>query len=90
MTTPINDGGPAFPNKDELGNMVPGMTLRDYFAGQALAGVSSIPAFHTNIIEAQIKKPGREKATVGECVAFYCYDMADAMLATRSQQPEKP
>jgi hypothetical protein len=34
----INDGGPAFPIPDEGW---PGMTLRDWFAGQALAGISA-------------------------------------------------
>jgi hypothetical protein len=34
----INDGGPAFPF-DGYGERVPGMTLRDWFAGQALAGL---------------------------------------------------
>lgn len=47
-------GGPAFPVPSyvtytaELGNHivppVPGMTLRDYFAGQALAGLCANPA----------------------------------------------
>jgi hypothetical protein len=39
----INDGGPAFPSVGEgFGNpsySAPGMTLRDWFASQALAGV---------------------------------------------------
>lgn len=35
----INDGGPAFPTHgDQLSNATYGMTLRDYFAGQALVG----------------------------------------------------
>ena len=47
MSGPINDGGPAFPptlrpnngcNYVELG----GMTLRDWFAGQALATLSNV------------------------------------------------
>lgn len=46
MTDKINDGGPAFPQADLSGyGMGPaecnngGMTLRDWFAGQALAGL---------------------------------------------------
>lgn len=48
MSAPIDDGGPAFPrsgsNWDEgtttrkYGPAVRGMSLRDWFAGQALAG----------------------------------------------------
>lgn len=48
MSGQINDGGPAFPNKDELGSMIPGMSLRDWFAGQALAGIMSNPALLDN------------------------------------------
>lgn len=42
----VNDGGMAFPTnalRDENGNVVQhamyGMTLRDYFAGQAITGI---------------------------------------------------
>jgi hypothetical protein len=34
-----DDGGPAFPNNDQNGCAFAGMTLRDWFAGQALAGM---------------------------------------------------
>ncbi len=45
MADPINDGGPAFPECEsgEFGPYIPkeqGMSLRDYFAGQALAAHS--------------------------------------------------
>jgi hypothetical protein len=47
----INDGGPAFPSVGEgFGNpsySAPGMTLRDWFAGQALAGLAANPDFAT-------------------------------------------
>ena len=36
------NGGPAFPidrRVDDDGNFINGMTLRDYFAGQALSGI---------------------------------------------------
>jgi hypothetical protein len=33
------DGGPAFPEHDTFGTNIPGMSLRDYFAGQALMGL---------------------------------------------------
>ena len=56
MTKPINDGGPAFPHAQRLWDndaqswavhSVGGMTLRDYFAGRALAGLRSTSA-HCN------------------------------------------
>ena len=34
---PMNDGGSAFPVHDDAADM-PGMSLRDWFAGQALTG----------------------------------------------------
>ena len=33
------DGGPAFPMASDVSGHQPGMTLRDWFAGQALAGL---------------------------------------------------
>jgi hypothetical protein len=73
VSTPINDGGPAFPNKDELGNMIPGMTLRDWFAGQALA----------EIYTARDCLSYSKDETIGQAVARNAYTMADAMLAAR-------
>ena len=35
----IDDGGPAFPQKEPLTSDHHGMSLLDYFAGQALAGL---------------------------------------------------
>ena len=51
MTTKIDQGGAAFPtpagpinaNGDALNYAEPGMTLRDWFAGQALAGLMNDP-----------------------------------------------
>ena len=58
MNTPqINDGGPAFPCEEQIrcgGEVVDtrkftGLTLRDYFAGQALANRYTHDANPTNI-----------------------------------------
>jgi len=46
----VGDGGPAFPvlELDQVTGHIHaqhmGMTLRDYFAGQALAGMMSVPS----------------------------------------------
>lgn len=44
-----NDGGPAFPNHPSMTNYAnPGMSLLDYFAGQALAGITARGCFTTH------------------------------------------
>ena len=71
-----NDGGPAVPVTVE-GNQgpvaYPGMTLRDYFAGQALVGFLSSYA-----------NPGAFAVPQTEEWANKAYQYADAMLAARS------
>lgn len=64
----IDDGGPAFPRNAELGYRPhDGMSLRDYFAGQALAGLLANP----NI--------GPRQGMEAERAAM-AYAQADAML----------
>ena len=92
MNTPINDGGPAFPRTKSTGNLsnstteivsVGGMSLRDWFAGQALAGLVPNGVLQLEVIKAQIKRPGQEAFSVGQCLARYTYDLADALLEAR-------
>lgn len=67
------DGGQAFPSGDN-DSKAPyelGMTLRDYFAGQALAG------FATRL--------GVERLSHTH-VATTAYELADAMLAARAME----
>ena len=64
-------GGPAFPQKEPLTNGHPGMTLRDYFAGQALQGVLSSLA------------PG-EWMNYGDA-SEHAYHFADAMIQERNK-----
>ncbi|PRH11000.1 hypothetical protein [Burkholderia multivorans] len=66
----IHDGGPAFPEVPGECNVYqgkPGMTLRDYFAGQAL-----IATFLNGFAG-----PNEDDR------AALCYRMADAMLRAR-------
>ena len=77
----INDGGPAFPRTGyecTNGDWVPpqlGMTLRDWFAGQALAGISSTLAHEY------------EDRDLAERYAADAYELADAMLKAREVKP---
>lgn len=80
MSAPINDGGLAFPyreteNTGQYQNHY-GMTLRDYFAGQALAGICA-PLYDD------------ESPTIWKHREFAkgAYMFADAMLAAREAKP---
>jgi hypothetical protein len=74
MSAEINDGGPAFPQAGHTlpsGNYewpVEGMSLRDWFAGQALAGL----VFHNDY-----------GARSDDEIANGAYAYADAMIAAR-------
>ena len=69
-----NDGGVAFPVAGQIGpeqyGFEPGMTLRDWFAGQALA--MSAPKYMNLSDSAAL-------------LAKRCYAVADAMLAEREK-----
>lgn len=77
------DGGPAFPTEPKYSirkdgaqlclAAQPGMTLRDWFAGQALSGIL---AFHTADTARQIN---------AKDAALAAYVYADAMLAEREK-----
>lgn len=66
------DGGPAFPyfvNHEVEGRWHDGMTLRDWFASQALIGGIA----------------GRTKSDTATGWARGAYEIADAMIAERSK-----
>ncbi len=75
----INDGGPAFPNEEKMGangmriDASRGMSLRDYFAGQALMGAMAY-SFGLEDNSHRIK-----------AVVCKCYQYADAMIAARKE-----
>jgi hypothetical protein len=86
------DGGPAFPNAHW--NNVYGMTLRDYFAGQAL---NALVAESIAIATAQSTDGERTgfddfrwddgESTYAELIAQEAYIVADAMLRAREVKP---
>lgn len=73
MSAP-KDGGPAFPQNATV-EASPGMSLRDWFAGQALAGLCA--AHNERGVWTTASSPS---------TADFAYTLADAMLAER----EKP
>lgn len=76
MSTHVpDDGGPAYPCKDAENQ---GMSLRDWLAGQALAGF-------TRERDAEMFN---ERTT--RWYARVAYDLADAMLTVREEQQSEP
>ena len=85
-STKINYGGPAFPHSsqplDAQGNPMCGehsewgMTLRDYFAGQALTNV-----------DLRITMSDLDDTPSPRAIANYMYVIADAMLKAREAKP---
>lgn len=75
----LKDGGPAFPGESKrqttttptrtISTLHPGMSLRDWFAGQVITGLMIAP------IDVNIRS---DKA------AEFAYAMADAMLLART------
>ena len=73
----MKDGGPAYPvnwnNGDRDGNDSPGMSLRDHFAGVALAGVLAGNHPVTRDAHCEVR------------CADAAYALADAMLRARGK-----
>ena len=80
MSEPIDDGGPAFPVENDFNKeynyVCKGMTLRDWFAGQAMQAMLSNPANYGSIHE------WRDDATVSE----QAYEIADDMIKARKEK----
>ena len=74
----INDGGPAFPNDAAaLRKEQEGMRLRDYFASRAMQAWLSGHVAHY----------GHENFWALDAIAQSSYEMADAMIKAREEQP---
>lgn len=70
----LESGGPAFPvvaDNDSVLFPDPGMSLRDYFAGQALVGLCASFKYHPT--------------SNGYEIAVTAYGLADAMLVERKK-----
>lgn len=78
--TKRDDGGPAFGHGNHEQGGDPGMSLRDWFAGQALVGL--LPAEE---IAREEDSPIDRCATARE-FAEASYEIADAMLTAREKR----
>ena len=84
MSTPINDGGPAFPAPAYAANITDkGMSLRDYFAGQALTSVLDSSGDLQTYYDHVAGSKGDNNIPSPRAMAKYSYELADAMLAER-------
>lgn len=82
-----DDGGPAYPipvdDRPGAYEAHPGMSLRDWFAGQALAGLCGNPGgpFQAN------ERSGWAIVNCSpEFIADECYKLADAMIAAKRER----
>jgi hypothetical protein len=72
LETPTCSGIEERRRVNALNEQTDGMTLRDWFAGQALSGIMAHPVQHPDDASAS-------------GVASLCYDLADAMIAARKE-----
>jgi len=85
-----NTGGPAFPawEQDEYGSKFfnEGMTLRDYFASDAMKGIICAPNADDDTTPAVYLSDGLGFSDgMRGRIAVAAYAMADAMLKARAQ-----
>jgi hypothetical protein len=82
MSTTNDVDKPAFPcsGKDGLGRhyLQRGMTLRDWFAGQAMQSMVSVAT--------EMSLKGIGPAPSPETIAYWAYCQSDAMLAAREEK----
>ncbi|HHT8992811.1 TPA: hypothetical protein ACT5B2_003856 [Burkholderia cenocepacia] len=81
----VDDGGPAFPVDDpfaleprdvtQMKRLASGMSLRDYFAAKALAGMLAYPGCES--------RGSHHNNNTPDGVATMAYEYADAMLRAR-------
>jgi hypothetical protein len=81
MSNEKNNGGPAYPcaaNESLGGYPANGMSLRDWFAGQAMAAL-----IDSSFLSSW--KAGRNNQSYAQLVSCCAYEQADAMLKAREQ-----
>ena len=77
-------GGTAYPVVSPLGEQHSGMMLRDFFAGQALAGLSA--TVDDSVYDEKRGTVEEWRENERRITAEYCYKVADSMIAERKKQ----
>lgn len=80
----MSDNPQAFPSNGERGYLHEGMTLRDWFAGQALAGIMANPV-RWEQIAADYKSGKKTYEQCSQANATKAFSIADALLAERER-----
>lgn len=77
MSSPRDDGGPAFPATEAngLNSGMPGMTLRDYIAVEAMKPILE------NVFA--IARMGADASELSDTACRHAYQVADEMLEAR-------
>ena len=95
--TKVNDGGPAFPGQNTGIDYNNGMNLRDWFAGQILAGLagdirkavgtaaSQIDAGPDNVFETKEKQKREVTQRETKAAIALAYALADMAIEQRNQ-----
>jgi len=86
MSAPINDGGAEFP----VMYVSEGMTLRDYFAGQALISMCASSEKEMDKLKPDGKYFEKHVRDWYEIAGLRAYCYADAMLAARERKEDAP
>jgi hypothetical protein len=85
----IKDGGPAFPCDEQIRDSMtyqpePGLSIRDYFAAKAMAGMRSNSAFFGEMQDDAVSYSQRWISfDIDLEIARLAYQQADAMLRAR-------
>lgn len=87
----INNGGPAFPTTmplEDWGDPNQGMTLRDWFAGQAINGLCSLADDRSIPMDKTPEEKEEQFNEWAKADAKWSYCIADAMLAARERKED--
>ena len=81
----INDGGPAYPHDQNSGQWRQCMTLRQWYAGQALAGMLANKGYTNRAVDS-VTESDDPKESVCTVMSGWAFAIADAMIAHEQKE----